>query len=169
MHTARFPERRFSRLADVSLVMTVVDVSQVTPSDLDAFTQSFTDSFVRTVSVRTVGAILGNVAAGVALSGGVFYLYRTFGDSKQKSIESNLSLVEPVVGRHIPSDAWLKLFLCIFIDLLGTSSFVLPVVGELEDIAWGPVSAVAVKYLFGSNKLAILDLVKEVLPGTYFS
>lgn len=53
------------------------------------------------------------------------------------------------------------LFLCFCLDLAGDSSFV---VGELGDLIWAPVSGLALKAIFGSTPLAVLNLVKEALP-----
>ncbi len=57
-----------------------------------------------------------------------------------------------------------KLYLCIFIDLLGDGSFLLPGIGESEDILWAPVSAFIVARLFESQALGTIDFVKELLP-----
>lgn len=53
------------------------------------------------------------------------------------------------------------LFLCFCLDLAGDSSFV---VGELGDLVWAPISALALKAIFGSTPLALLNFVKEALP-----
>jgi hypothetical protein len=59
-----------------------------------------------------------------------------------------------------------RLFIALFIDLAGDSSYLLPGVGEGEDLVWAPVSAVAVWALFDSQALAKLDFLKEMLPFT---
>ncbi|KAJ1457973.1 hypothetical protein M885DRAFT_437465 [Pelagophyceae sp. CCMP2097] len=65
-------------------------------------------------------------------------------------------------------DPGVKLVLCLLIDLVGVSSYALPVAGEVSDIAWAPVSAVLVQYLFGPGPFAILAFVEELVPGADF-
>ena len=52
---------------------------------------------------------------------------------------------------QLPLSTWAKLVACIGIDLLSDSSFLIPGVGEAEDIAWAPISAFLLKTLFDSN------------------
>jgi hypothetical protein len=58
------------------------------------------------------------------------------------------------------------LLICLGIDLGGDASFILPGVGEAEDVLWAPVSALLVRRVFASNLLAIVDFAKEALPFT---
>lgn len=60
----------------------------------------------------------------------------------------------------------LKLFASLAIDAIGASSFILPILGELSDIGWAPVSAALVWYLYGDRRFAALNFVEEVLPFT---
>ena len=55
------------------------------------------------------------------------------------------------------------LFLCLLLDLLGGSSFVL---GDQSDYLWAPVSAFLIFSLFDSFSLAAVQFVKEALPWT---
>lgn len=60
-----------------------------------------------------------------------------------------------------------KLLLCLVIDILGTSSELIPFVGELTDVAYAPLAAFALRYLFqGSNVIFALEFVEEILPFT---
>lgn len=59
-----------------------------------------------------------------------------------------------------------KLVLCIVIDVIGTSSELIPFVGELTDIAWAPLAAIALRSLYGSNIVFVLEFVEEILPFT---
>ena len=61
---------------------------------------------------------------------------------------------------------WAVLALAVVIDALGLVSYVLPVVGEGEDAAWAPVSALLVQALYGNGLLTTLDFVEEALPFT---
>ncbi|WP_241558464.1 hypothetical protein [Paracnuella aquatica] len=60
---------------------------------------------------------------------------------------------------------------CIVMDLLGYASFALPVVGEVFDIVWAPVSAMIFMRMFGGTKGffgGIFNFVEEILPGLDF-
>ena len=62
-------------------------------------------------------------------------------------------------------DPGLKLILCILIDFVGVASFAAPGLGEATDVAWAPISAVLVNYLFGNGVFTALAFVEELLPG----
>lgn len=60
-----------------------------------------------------------------------------------------------------------KLMLCFIIDVLGTSSELIPFFGELTDLVYAPVAALALRSLFrGSNVVFALEFVEEILPFT---
>uniref|UniRef100_A0A7S2RIK8 Uncharacterized protein n=1 Tax=Rhizochromulina marina TaxID=1034831 RepID=A0A7S2RIK8_9STRA len=61
-----------------------------------------------------------------------------------------------------------KLLLSLLVDLVGMSTYALPGVGEAGDIAWAPISAILVQYLYGNAALSGLALVEELLPGLDF-
>ena len=70
------------------------------------------------------------------------------------------------VSQSLPS-----LATCIFMDLLGFISYGIPVLGELLDIVWAPVSALIFMKLFGFRKGflgGIFNFVEEALPGLDF-
>jgi hypothetical protein len=62
-------------------------------------------------------------------------------------------------------DPGTKLLLCILIDFIGVASFAAPGVGEATDVAWAPISAVLVNYLFGNGVFTALAFAEELLPG----
>jgi hypothetical protein len=67
---------------------------------------------------------------------------------------------------HQPS-----LLLCIVLDLIGYASYAVPVLGELGDILWAPISALIFYKLFGGWKGAfggLFNFVEEILPGLDF-
>ena len=77
---------------------------------------------------------------------------------KQKSQSPPTITITPDVG---------KLCLCLLIDVLGTSSELLPIIGEFTDIAFAPAAALALRSLFqGSNVVFALEFVEEILPFT---
>lgn len=62
----------------------------------------------------------------------------------------------------------LKLLLSMLCDLIGYSTYIVPVAGEAADVGWAPISAWLVWYLYGNGWLAGLGFVEEVLPGLDF-
>mmetsp|Transcript_5697 Transcript_5697/g.14224 ORF Transcript_5697/g.14224 Transcript_5697/m.14224 type:complete len:304 (+) Transcript_5697:71-982(+) len=63
-----------------------------------------------------------------------------------------------------------KLFICLLIDIVGTSSEALPIVGEFTDVLTAPAAALALQNLFpGSSKFVFLfEFAEEILPLTDF-
>jgi hypothetical protein len=60
-----------------------------------------------------------------------------------------------------------KLLLCLFIDFAGSSSEVIPLLGDLTDVVFAPVAATALRSLFGgSNVIFGLEFLEEILPLT---
>ena len=59
-----------------------------------------------------------------------------------------------------------KLVLCLLIDTIGTSSELIPIVGEATDVVWAPIAALGLRSLYGSNVVFGLELVEEILPFT---
>jgi len=65
-----------------------------------------------------------------------------------------------------------SVYLCILLDLIGIASYLLPIIGETEDLVWAPVSAVIFYFLFGKKKFgffgAIFSFLEELSPGLDF-
>lgn len=65
-----------------------------------------------------------------------------------------------------------NIFLCILLDLVGLTSYLLPMAGETEDLLWAPVSAIIFYFLFGKKKLGIFgglfSFLEELSPGLDF-
>lgn len=59
-----------------------------------------------------------------------------------------------------------KLAICIAIDVLGASSELIPVVGELTDVVYAPLAATLLRSLYGSNVVFLLEFGDEILPFT---
>jgi len=61
-----------------------------------------------------------------------------------------------------------SLAVCIFMDLLGYASFAIPILGELIDLVWAPVSALIYMKLFGFKKGflgGMFNFIEELMPG----
>ena len=64
-----------------------------------------------------------------------------------------------------------SLWLCILMDLVGYATYSIPVLGELGDLLWAPVSGLIFYQLFGGWKGALggfFGFLEELLPGTDF-
>jgi len=64
-----------------------------------------------------------------------------------------------------------SLFFCILMDLIGYASYGIPVIGEVADLFWAPVSAAIFFFAFGGWKGAVGgagNFIEELLPGTDF-
>jgi uncharacterized membrane protein YciS (DUF1049 family) len=59
-----------------------------------------------------------------------------------------------------------KLILCIAIDVIGSASELVPVLGEVTDVVWAPIAGLALRSLFGSNIVFALEFTEEFLPFT---
>jgi len=61
---------------------------------------------------------------------------------------------------------WGKLVVCLVIDALGDSSFLIPGLGELSDGVYAPLQAFLLSQLFQSNAISGIGFVEEALPFT---
>jgi len=56
--------------------------------------------------------------------------------------------------------------------MMGMVSYLLPVIGETEDVLWAPLSAVIFYFLFGKKKFGLLggvfSFLEEISPGLDF-
>jgi hypothetical protein len=72
----------------------------------------------------------------------------------------------PPKTSYIAQPDFLKLALCIAIDVIGSSSEVVPIFGSLTDVVWAPIAGYALRSLYGSNVLFALEFTEEILPFT---
>ena len=63
-----------------------------------------------------------------------------------------------------------SLAFCVLMDLIGCSSYLIPGLGEIVDVAWAPISAIIFFFTFGKKAAfgAIFNFAEELLPGTDF-
>lgn len=65
-----------------------------------------------------------------------------------------------------------NIYLCVLLDLIGVMSYLLPVIGEIEDILWAPLSAVIFYLIFGKKKFGLMggvfSFLEEISPGLDF-
>ena len=61
-----------------------------------------------------------------------------------------------------------SLAFCLVMDLIGYATYAVPVLGELGDIIWAPLSAIVFYFTFGSWKGSLFNFTEEILPGFDF-
>ncbi|MEO7310569.1 MAG: hypothetical protein ABIX01_09235 [Chitinophagaceae bacterium] len=64
-----------------------------------------------------------------------------------------------------------SLLFCIVMDLIGMATYSIPVLGELGDVVWAPVSGIIFFISFGGVRGAmggLFNFIEEILPGTDF-
>lgn len=71
----------------------------------------------------------------------------------------------------VPGGLWQKLLLSILVDGIGSASYLLPVVGEVTDVAWAPIQTTLVMAMYDDPQryatlLQYVSLVEELLPFT---
>ena len=73
-----------------------------------------------------------------------------------------------VCRQVLPVSIWAKLWISLIIDLIGSSSYLLPVVGEGFDLAWAPAQTILIMAMYDatSPNLKYLSFMEEVLPFT---
>jgi hypothetical protein len=64
-----------------------------------------------------------------------------------------------------------SILLCILMDFIGYASYSIPILGEVADIIWAPVSGLIFFAMFGGWRGGIggiFNMIEEILPGTDF-
>ncbi len=70
---------------------------------------------------------------------------------------------------QLKSNKMAKLVLGIFFDLIGMVSYVIPVLAEVLDVIWAPVSGLILASMYKGNAgkaAAAFGFLEEILPGT---
>jgi len=73
------------------------------------------------------------------------------------------------VGEYVitmSQDKWWKLFFSIIIDFIGILSYIVPVLAEVLDVFWAPISALLIFQLYGNALLTGVAFIEEALPFT---
>ncbi len=74
---------------------------------------------------------------------------------------------ERVTQKASVSPDYGKLLICLAIDLIGSSSELIPILGEFTDILTAPIAATLLQNLFGGSKIIFFfELTEEILPFT---
>jgi hypothetical protein len=59
-----------------------------------------------------------------------------------------------------------KLLICLLIDIVGSSSEMIPILGEFTDIISAPIAATVLQSVYGSKILFFFEFAEEILPFT---
>lgn len=68
--------------------------------------------------------------------------------------------------KYLPS-----LWVCVLMDVIGCASYAVPVLGDVTDVIWAPVSAIIFYRLFGGTLGSfgsVFNFMEELFPGTDF-
>lgn len=168
--------RRVGQLAGQSMTMALggeaVDLSTITYStslmvgDMDVI-QTTRDVF-SSVASKLVVVLVSNLLLGVLVGffSGVWNTGKEMGQGLGQNLtQKQAQATSQWVERLTPVDIG-TLFVCVAVDLLGDASFLIPGVGEVEDLVWAPIAALVMQQLFGSKVLTAASAAKEVLPFT---
>jgi hypothetical protein len=73
-----------------------------------------------------------------------------------------------VANQVLPKEMWAKLVVSLLIDLIGSSSYLLPVVGEVLDLAWAPTQTILIMAMYDSTSpnLKYVSFAEEIMPFT---
>ena len=76
-----------------------------------------------------------------------------------------------IARQVLPTTLWSKLVVSLIIDLIGSSSYLLPIVGEAFDLGWAPMQTILIMAMYDatSPNLKYVSFAEEILPftGTY--
>lgn len=64
-----------------------------------------------------------------------------------------------------------SLTLCLLMDLLGCASYAVPLLGEVSDVVWAPISALIFYRMFGGpigGFGGVFNFIEELFPGLDF-
>eukprot|EP00747_Dinoflagellata_sp_TGD_P168710 gnl/TRDRNA2_/TRDRNA2_195756_c0_seq1.p1 gnl/TRDRNA2_/TRDRNA2_195756_c0~~gnl/TRDRNA2_/TRDRNA2_195756_c0_seq1.p1 ORF type:complete len:142 (+),score=18.98 gnl/TRDRNA2_/TRDRNA2_195756_c0_seq1:117-542(+) len=78
---------------------------------------------------------------------------------------------EPLVREllaWLATTVWWKLLACMLVDLAGCFTYIIPIVGELGDLAWAPIQFYFLNKQFGTVRMAGFGFLEELGPGTDF-
>jgi hypothetical protein len=97
---------------------------------------------------------------------GTFFSSNDSGTSTKKDfIKAGDPRIKSYYDRPAPEFG--KLLICLAIDFVGTSSELIPILGELSDVITAPIAATVLQNLFGGSKVVFFfEFAEEILPFT---
>lgn len=136
----------------------------------DVFWSSLSTKLISLIAGQILATIVFSVAISVAasqLSGVLDRLSKGIVERLLGPPPPKLRMPPELSDRPAQQVDLQKLAICIAIDVLGTSSELLPIVGELTDIIYAPIAATLLRNLYGgSNVVFLLEFGEEILPFT---
>ena len=86
----------------------------------------------------------------------------------QRILSNVPSYESPMTPEKTVSPDFVKLLVCFAIDVIGSSSEIVPVLGEATDVIYAPIAAYLLRSLYGgsNNVLFALEFAEEILPFT---
>jgi hypothetical protein len=161
---------------DASSILTAVEVFDGS-SIVDPVVVS--DVFWTSMQSKLVAVIIGQLLAAIVfavLSSFLASQISQLGDFVSETIfSSSTTEAKPFIKANEnksssfvkPSPDFAKLLVCLAIDVIGSSSELIPVLGELTDVIYAPIAATILRSLYGgSNILFGLEFAEEILPFT---
>lgn len=83
-----------------------------------------------------------------------------------EALAANAAAVLRTVSGAAREDRWVKLAVCVLIDLVGSGSLAVPFVGDVLDVATAPATALLLQGIFRNPMITAAGLAEELLPGT---
>ena len=124
---------------------------------------------------RVPGGVPGGVPVGVPVGEPVRHpearrAASAASEPSEPTPEQMLQLIHLVLSmlRYVRDWPLLKLLACVFVDALGFSTFLLPGLGEGFDLAWAPIQAWFLYFMFGGLQITAIGFFEEIFPGTDF-
>lgn len=154
-----------------SSLLTAVEFFDGSAVDPVVVSNAFWDGITRQFVSLIIGQFLAVTVFGffTTFAGSQISKMGTFVSENIFKQPSNVGLKQPPPGytgdlRVEPNFS--RLLICIVIDVIGTSSELIPFVGELTDIVWAPTAALLLRNIYGSNVVFALEFAEEFFPYT---
>lgn len=189
--------RRFSRQSKGIHMMMPIDVDFVSFTDSSMTSSSFhlsdveifdgssivdpvvvSNSYWSNLETQLLSLILGQIIATVVFAVAAYFLAPQLSKLRDTvlskvtdAISSEASFKKPFIKAGEvarPEPDFGKLLICLLIDLVGTSSEALPILGEFTDVFTAPAAAFLLQNLYpGSSRFVFaFEFVEEILPFT---
>jgi hypothetical protein len=113
-----------------------------------------------------VFALLSSFLASQLTQVGDFVTKTLFSSSTSSPMENKKTFIKASDIASKPAPDFGKLLICLTIDIIGSSSELVPILGEVSDIVYAPIAATILRSLYGSNIVFALEFTEEILPFT---
>lgn len=136
--------------------------------------------FWSSLKAKLLSIVIGQIIATFAFAV-ITYIFsvqiKNLGESISKLVietDETKERIKKVTGVLLPSRKssfvqpdYRKLVLCLIIDTIGTSSELIPLIGELTDLVYAPIAAIALRSLYNnSNIVFVIEFIEEFFPFT---